>query len=121
MEGKSLKQYALDYLEKGKSIFPVGKDKIPLIAWKEYQTRLPAKEEIEKWWNKWPEANIGGITGEISGQIVVDFEKGSDFKDFPSTLMAQTGNGGWHFYYRYVPNVKNAVRIRPLVDIRSDG
>lgn len=40
------------------SIIPVGKDKIPLINWKEYQKRKPTEEEIDKWFEDFPEAQI---------------------------------------------------------------
>ena len=110
----------LQYLKRGASIMPVGKDKIPLINWKEYQTKYPTEEEVKKWWTQFPEANIGVITGKISNLIVVDVEKGGDMTRFPETDTVQTGGGGWHLYYSYTP-FENKTRIFPLTDIRGDG
>ena len=113
-------EYALKYLQKGASVMPVGKNKIPLIVWKEFQTRKPTEEEVRKWWTDFPEANIGVITGKISNLIVVDVEKGGDISRFPETDLVQTGGGGWHLYYSYTP-FENKTRIFPLTDIRGDG
>jgi putative DNA primase/helicase len=64
---------ALKYWELGWSIIPLGRDKRPLIAeWSPYQKRRATKDEIEQWWSKWPEANIGLVTGSISGVVVLD-------------------------------------------------
>ncbi len=115
------KEIALKYLKNGKSIFPVGKDKKPLIAWEEYQTRLATIEEVEKWWSLFPEANIGLVTGKVSGVTVIDFDLGSeDYKTFPETLTVRTGSGGYHLYYKYY-SIRNKVRILPHIDIRGDG
>lgn len=115
-----MKNKALEYLKKGVSVIPVGADKIPLISWKEYQTRLPTKEEIEVWWTDNPKANIGIVTGKISNLIVVDVEKGGDITPFPETDTIETGGGGWHLYYAYTP-FENKTRIFPLTDVRGDG
>jgi len=103
------------------SIIPVGQDKKPLINWKEYQTKKATKEEIQKWWEKYPNANVGIITGKISNLAVVDVEKGGDITDLPKTATVRTGGGGWHLYYRYCEGIENKARIRPLTDIRGEG
>ena len=41
--------YAIESLKKGISVIPVGKDKIPLVPWKEFQTRYATEEEVRKW------------------------------------------------------------------------
>lgn len=115
------KTAALKYLKNGKSIFPVGNDKKPLIAWEEYQTRLATVDEVEKWWGLYPDANIGLVTGKISGITVVDFDLGSESCNaFPETLTVRTGYGGYHLYYEYYP-IRNKTGILPHVDIRGDG
>ena len=111
---------ALNYLGRA-SIIPVGKDKKPLIGWKEYQTRKPTEDEVREWFNKWPDANIGIVTGKISNLVVVDVESGGSIEGLPDTQKCKTGNGGWHFYYEYVEGIDNSARIRPLTDIRGEG
>lgn len=123
MENLNLKEIAIDFLTKNKvSVIPVGPDKIPLISWKEYQTRFPTVEEINAWWEKYPDAQIGIVTGKLSNLIVVDIEAGGDPSFLPQeTMVIKTGGGGWHYYYRYVEGVQNKARIRELVDIRGEG
>lgn len=113
---------ALHYAELGMSVIPVGQDKKPRIDWKKYQTERASQEQIKEWWAKYPDANVGVVTGKISGLVVVDVEAGGDIKNLPPTVISKTGGGGWHCFYQY-PNVpvKNGVRVRELTDIRGDG
>lgn len=113
-------KYAKAYLAKGASVFPVGKDKRPLIDWKIYQERHPTVEELEAWWKQYPDANIGLVTGKISGITVVDCDLGSNPDIFPKTDKIKTGSGGFHLYYQYYP-LGNKAAILPHVDIRGDG
>lgn len=111
---------ALKYI-KTSSVIPVGRDKIPLLqTWKEFQTRKPTEQEVRDWWAKWPDANIGIVTGKISNIIVVDVEKGGAWEHFPVTTTVETGGGGVHLYYTYTP-FSNKTRVFPLTDIRGDG
>lgn len=112
--------WALSYSNRA-SIIPVGKDKKPLINWKPYQAKKATKEEITAWWEKFPGANVGIITGQISNIAVIDVEKGGKIDDLPKTAMVQTGGGGWHLYYEYCPGTENKTRVRPLTDIRGNG
>lgn len=128
MKTSVLYAQAFKYVEvDGFSIIPVGKDKRPLLgSWKEYQTRKPTIEEVEAWWKKYPEANIGIVTGKISGITVVDVDTyhGGDPKPFPSTYTVRTGNGGLQLYYKYNPGMTisaNGYANMPGVDIRGDG
>lgn len=111
---------ALVYLEKGISVIPVGRNKVPCLKWEDFQKRLATKEEVEKWWTQWPDANIGIVTGKISSLTVVDVEAGGDITRFPVTTTIQTGGGGWHLYYEYFP-IQNMARVFPLTDVRGDG
>ena len=33
-------------------------------------------EQIRNWWTRWPDANIGIVTGKVSGIVVVDVDAG---------------------------------------------
>jgi archaellum biogenesis ATPase FlaH len=119
---KTMKEHAKDYMKSGISVIPVGKDKRPLISWKEFQTRRATEEEIDKWWVDYPEAQIGIVTGAISNFTVVDVEFGGDPSFLPQdTLIVKTGGNGWHYYYKYCEGIMNSARIKELVDIRSEG
>lgn len=105
-------QKALEYIKKGKPIFPVDrKTKKPLCDWGEYQKRLPSVEEVTDWWRRWPEANIGMATGKLSGVSVVDIDprhEGVVPPNMPTmTTVVKTGGGGWHYYYQPIEGVKN--------------
>ena len=117
----SLLEDALKYRSENVSVIPVGRDKIPLTPWQEYQTRLATVEEIQNWWRAYPDANVGIVTGRLSNLVVVDVEKGGSTDGFPVTAIAKTGGGGWHYYYRYCEGVTNKARILPLTDIRGEG
>ena len=116
---------ALRYAGIGKSVIPVGKNKRPLLDWKEFQERVATDEEIKSWWTKWPHAQLGLVTGKISGVAVVDVEK--EFGDpsqlnLPPTTVSKTGSGGWHLFYKYRDGIKNHARIGgKKVDIRGEG
>ncbi len=111
----------------GMSVMPCGQDKKPLLkSWKQYQTTPATDEEIAKWWKRWPSANIGIITGKVSGVSVLDIDtyKGGDASRFPKTFTTKTGNGGLHLYYQYAPGLTisaNAYPDMPGVDVRNDG
>lgn len=87
---------------------------------------------VAKWWDRWPDANIGVITGAKSGLVVVDAdgEEGvnSVLANTPpeavdKSIIVQTGNGGYHLYFRCPKDreVSNRVRLLPGVDIRGNG
>jgi len=119
-----MKEKALAYLKKGVSVMPLLKNKEPLLlTWKEFMDRLPTEKEVTDWWTKWPEANIGIITGKVSGLSVVDVDvrKGGVLDIFPqNTTLIKTGNGGYHLYYKYHEGLGNRTEILKGIDIRSD-
>lgn len=125
---------AILYAASGWSVIPVeARGKRPLMAWLEFQQRIASASEIASWFRKWPEANVGIVTGYISQIVVVDIdpqhggaqslqEMERDQGALPRTLEVHTGGGGRHLYFAY-PSVRlhNRVGIRPGIDLRSDG
>lgn len=126
------------------SIFPLQvKGKFPAIPKNEGgKGCLDASKDaaqIEKWWTRFPQANIGIATGKINGIVVIDVdidpEKDIDGNDglkelekklgkLPDTWEAITGRGGRHLYFKYPEGhvVKNsASSIAQGVDVRGDG
>ena len=120
---------AIKYLDAGLSVIPVSKDKTPLIKWKEFQTRLPSYEEVQKWWTDHPEANIGVATGVVSNLAVIDIDtdEGKEIiKEYiPSDLvtpMVSTPKGGTHYWFRCAdPKLENNTRALPGIDFRANG
>ncbi len=120
---KNIKEVLIKYRDVyGFSVIPVGSEKKPLVAWKEYQKRKATDEEIELWINSYPNMNIGIVTGAISDIVVVDIEKDGPTNGYPVTVSSKTGGGGYHLYYKYPQSgLGNSTRIKELTDIRGDG
>lgn len=113
---------ALHYADLNFSVIPIGDKKVPLVKWERYAQERATKGQIKKFWAQFPNANVGIVTGKISGIVVVDVEKGGSVKDLPPTVISKTGGGGWHYFYKYPDSlIKNSVRIKDLTDIRGDG
>lgn len=124
---------ALGYIERGWSVMPVNRTgtKVPLVKWTELQERIATREEVIEWWTRWPEANIGVITGSISGIVAIDIDtrKGAEVAPVlavaPTEFINRTGSGGAHLLYEYPYEVEEGVRTRANlmkgVDVRSDG
>jgi len=146
--------HALDYLRAGLPVFPIcspvmpihqHKDpdtqklftctdpktlgKTPLVRWRGYQSQLPEEDDIRFWWRKWPLANIGLATGELSGILVLDAD-GTDARKevlrrggLENTPTVWTGKiGGAHFHLAYPGgDVRNFARKLPGTDMRAQG
>ncbi len=90
--------------------------------------------QVAKWEVMHPKANIGIVTGAISGVVVLDIDPrhGGDealkalereHGALPPTVRISTGGGGEHIFFRHpggnVPN--SAGRIGDGIDLRGDG
>jgi len=89
---------------------------------------------IAKWWQRWPDANVGVRTGAASGIIAVDIDPRHQGDvswaelvaingQIPSTVESMTGGGGRHIIWAYPPGGRIASRanLMPGIDIRADG
>lgn len=126
---------ALQYLKSGYSVVASRRDdKRPVHNWTEFQKRQPTEDEVKKWFEADPNANIGFITGTISGFFVLDIEASVNFDSFrkeypiPPTALAKTGGGGLHFYFKCGETLKFLTKARIFgtdskyaVDIRGEG
>jgi hypothetical protein len=92
--------------------------------------------QILKWFRQWPDANVGGVTGEKSGLLVVDEDpkSGGDLTltdlieahgdEWLDTLTVKTGSGGYHFFFEYPAGLdlrNTAGKIGPGIDTRANG
>lgn len=118
------------------SVIPVGDNKRPLVAWQEYQQRICGAAEREAWWQRWPGAGVGVITGAVSGLLVVDVDAGDADKfaaarskletlvpDGLVTPTARTRRGGLHYYFKRPPaGMGNRAHVAGYsIDVRCDG
>lgn len=120
---------AFEYAVRGYSIMPLRRNKLPLLdSWKAYQEKAADEDQIEKWWTENDSANVGIITGKISGITVVDIDMNGDthvdVDIFPKTFTIKTPTGGYHLYYKYSKEIQQTANTFPQfphVDIRNDG
>lgn len=111
----------------GYSVIPVDKgSKRPLVPWLEYQERQAREREIW-WWNKrFPECNVGIVTGSISGIVVLDIDSRDGYEEakrrgLPRTPCVTTGKG-LHYYFAHPgTGIRNFAKRIPGIDLRADG
>ncbi|MFR3645719.1 MAG: bifunctional DNA primase/polymerase [Enterocloster aldenensis] len=136
-EDYSLRQYALAYAKMGMAVFPlVPKSKNPATQ-HGFQDATTDFSQIDKWWKKNPDYNIGIATGQVSGGLIVvdldiDKEKGKygnetlrewemEHGQLPDTCRTITGRGGYHLLYRVNREILCSINEEKAVDIRGDG
>jgi hypothetical protein len=94
------------------------------------------KRQIKQWWHRWPDANIGGVTGAASGLLALDVDPkaGGDLsltdlieahgQEWLDTFSVRTGSGGFHFFFKIPPDsdLRNTTgKIAPGLDTRANG
>ena len=115
--------WALAYANRGLQVFPLhsvqdgrctcGRDcgrnagKHPRVTGG-FKVATTDARQIEVWWRKWPDTNIGIATGAVSGLVVIDID-GTDGLATLQSLVAQHGPlprtaivktaRGWHLYF----------------------
>lgn len=124
---------ALAYAVRGWSPIPIEpRGKRPLVPWLEFQQRIAEGGEIAAWFARWPDANVGIVTGRVSGIVVVDVDARHGGLDslrelerahgaLPPTVEATTGGGGRHLYFGVDAALHNRVGLRPGIDLRAEG
>jgi putative DNA primase/helicase len=126
----SILKSALKYQEKGFSVIPLkSKGKEALVGWKTYQKNKPTAARIKSWWKDSPRANVGIVTGKLSGIIVIDCDSNGACKRFVeahpearATLQVKTGKGK-HYYFEWATGIRNNTGslLGPGIDVRGEG
>ena len=125
---------AMSYCAAGWSVVPLRRhDKRPLIDWERFQDERASPATVAEWYRRWPDANVGVVTGQISNLVVLDVDPqhGGDasiehlqhrFGPLPVTVEATTGGGGRHFYFAHPGRlVRNRTGLAQGIDVRGDG
>jgi hypothetical protein len=125
---------ALQYEQFHWSVIPMrAYDKRPVVNWQQYQHHRASQTQINQWFRRWPTANVGIVTGEVSGIVVLDIDPGhggdksvamweEQYGPLPATLEVTTGGGGRHLYFQHPGGViHNKAGIAPGIDLRADG
>lgn len=134
MTGLPPRDAALRYLSRGWSVIPLRpREKRPQVQWEDYQSKHPSVDQVKKWFNDHPDANVGVVTGSISGLVVLDVDPAHGGDEslieleqshgaLPHTVESLTGGGGRHIYFRHPGGtVHNRVGLAPGIDLRGDG
>ena len=147
---------ALAYAERGWLVVPLHNPKQGVCSCRKKNCSSPGKhprtehglndgskdpKQIARWWEKWPDANLGILTGQESGLLVLDVD-GVDGKaslqaltaahgNLPKTLCVKTGRTGTdgkrkgcHYYFRAPVGAairNSAGTLGKGLDIRADG
>ena len=89
--------------------------------------------QIRDWWNRWPTANLGIVTGKPSGFVALDIDLQHGGIESLKTLERQyeklpigpcvlTGGGGEHRLFAYPGFAVNSkTGLRPGIDFKGDG
>ncbi len=148
---KTMVEYALEYARMGWPVFPLhtpvaggrcscGKRECDNLG--KHPRTIHGRDDastneatIRRWWEIWPDANIGIATGD--GLLIVDFDidhdKGKygdetlaliqeEHEELPDTVMAITGGGGLHYFFHCTADdltINQAVL--PGMDFRGNG
>ena len=141
---------ALNYAKEGWAVVPLHTVVGDMCSCKKEQCKTPGKhprtnhghkdatkdqKQIRRWWNRWPDSNIGLLTGEVSGRVVldVDIKKGKkgdqslaeleeEHGPLPNTCTSQTCSGGWHYIFKAPANVgKKKQGFREGLDFMANG
>lgn len=100
--------------------------------WLNRATTVP--DIINGWWQEHPRSNVGIVTGESSGILLLDVDLKDDgpehlaelekrYGPLPHTAESITGSGGRHILFKYSPgrDIPNKARFYPGLDTRSNG
>jgi len=89
-------------------------------------------DQVNAWWRRWPDANVGIATGDASGVIVIDVDpraQGDDALEaletrhgrLPATVECRTGGGGRHLYFAAPPEPVPSTVVAPGVEVKGEG
>lgn len=139
---------AVTYARRGWSVVPVhtpGTDgfschrsgcpaagKHPSLHWEAHMQAAATEETVTGWWERWPDANVGVITGSVSDVVVVDVDprNGGDVSlqtledhwgPLPATPVSRTGGGGWHHWFSAGGERHPSRVIGPGLELKGEG
>lgn len=125
----ALLEAAIRYANSGYAVFPCvnGINPTPLTK-RGFKDASTDPGQIESWWKRHPDANIGLATDDLL-VIDVDGPKNSWLTkeradELGKAPIARTPRGGWHLVFRRPAGAKwrcSVGRLAPQVDVRTDG
>ena len=131
----TLLQATLAYARRGAPVFPCEPGGKRPITRNGHWDATTDPRVIERWWERWPSANVGVPTGKKSGLVVLDVDLHAGGPEslakleraggpVPKTAKARTGGGGIHIFFRDPPEAEirnSAGLLGPGLDVRGEG
>lgn len=94
-------EIAFEYFERDLFVIPLN-GKIPLVKnWSMFSQQKPSELLIDSWVSKYPKANVGFLTGKLSGIIAVDIDKDSGLALVPMSPVVKRGKKGETRFFKY--------------------
>jgi hypothetical protein len=104
--------------------------KHPRVRWEPATRERPRPEEIRAWWRRWPEANVGVVTGAVSRVVVLDVDPRSHGDDalaqlegrwgtLPPTVETSSGGGGRHLWFATDHELPSAL-LSPGLELKAE-
>ena len=105
--------------------------KRPRVRWQRYVAARPTAARVRAWWRRWPEANIGVVTGRVSVLLVLDVDPRNGGEDtlaalvavhgpLPPTPEVRTGGGGRHCWFA-IAEVVASGPVGAGLDVKAEG
>lgn len=123
----SLRDAAVEYSRLGWSVIPLRpREKRPDIrSWAKYQQQAASVEQVQRYWERHPDANIGIVTGAVSGLVVLDVDGDAGRKSLrgrhlPMTPVVETGRG-FHYYFAHPGGEIRTCKPAPGLDLKAEG
>ena len=85
------------------------------------------EDDVRHWWTSWPKANVGVVTGSVSGVLIVDIDPRNGGEEtlarlewLPPTLESATGGGGRHLWYAPPDGELPTVELGMGVELKAE-
>jgi Bifunctional DNA primase/polymerase, N-terminal/CHC2 zinc finger len=89
-----------------------------------------SEEEVGQWWRRWPDANVGIVTGRVSGIVVLDVDPrggggaalaalNERWGELPAALEVRTGGNGRHVWFSSDEELPSAV-LAPGLELKAE-
>jgi hypothetical protein len=119
---------ALEYYDIGLPVIPCNpRNKKALVGWEQYQTTMPERDLVVKWWTDWPNALIAIVCGDLSDVCLLDADSEDAKKklfelspDLPQPH-AKTPRPGWHWYFKCPDSFRSKDDLFLNVDFKANG
>lgn len=107
--------------------------KHPRVRWQRFEQARPGATQVEAWWRRWPDANVGIVTGGVSGVVVLDVDRRHGGEESlaelertwgvcGATVESVTGGGGRHLWFAASGGERlTSGPIAPGCDVKAEG